>query len=158
MPGDAEETSIGPSRFARSALYVLISLAVPTAARAQHEHHQPAPDTGWAWSVESSAFLTANFQERKFRDFHQVESQNWLMAMGSRRVGTGTLTLHSMLSFEPFTLRDLGSSQAFQTGETFAGAPLIDYQHPHDLFMGLSAAYRTAGRAGDAAASRRPGR
>jgi hypothetical protein len=91
--------------------------------------------------MASNAFLTANFQERKFRDFHQVESQNWLMAMGARRVGTGTLTLHSMLSFEPFTLRDLGSSQVFQTGETFGGAPLIDYQHPHDLFMGLSAAY-----------------
>lgn len=77
-----------------------------------------------------------------------MESQNWLMAMGARRVGTGTLTLHSMLSFEPFTMRDLGSSQVFQTGETFGGAPLIDYQHPHDLFMGLSAAYeRPVGRA-----------
>ncbi|MGH9172721.1 MAG: hypothetical protein ACRD1H_00115, partial [Vicinamibacterales bacterium] len=62
-------------------------------------------------------------------------------AMGSRKAGIGALTLHGMLSFEPFTLRDLGSSQVFQTGETFGGAPLIDYQHPHDLFMGLSAAY-----------------
>jgi hypothetical protein len=64
-----------------------------------------------------------------------------LMGLGSRRVGRGTLTVHGMLSFEPFTLRDLGSSQVFQTGETFEGAPLIDYQHPHDLFMGLSVAY-----------------
>lgn len=70
------------------------------------------------------------------------------MGMGSRRLGTGTLTLHSMLSFEPFTLRELGSSQVFQTGETFATAPLIDYQHPHDFFMGLSATYqRPIGRA-----------
>ena len=129
-------------------LSALIALVLPATAHAQHDHHQPAPDSGWAWSIESNAFLTANFQERKFSDFQQVESQNWLMAMASRRVRTGTLTLHGMLSFEPFTMRDLGSSQVFQTGETFGGAPLIDYQHPHDLFMGLSAAYaRPLGRA-----------
>ncbi len=108
---------------------------------AQHEHHQPAPGAGWAWAVESSAFLTANLQERKFRDFHQVESQNWLMGVASRKAGTGSLTFHGMLSFEPFTLRHLGTSQVFQTGETFGGSPLIDYQHPHDLFMGVSASY-----------------
>ena len=45
-----------------------------------------------------------------------------------------------MLSLEALTLRDIGSPQVFQTGETFGGrAPLIDYQHPHDLFMGLGA-------------------
>jgi hypothetical protein len=42
-----------------------------------------------------------------------------------------------MFSLEPFTLQDLGSPQVFQTGETFQGAPLIDYQHPHDLVMAL---------------------
>ena len=44
-----------------------------------------------------------------------------------------------MFSLEPFTLRDIGSPQVFQTGETFNGAPLIDYQHPHDLIMNLGA-------------------
>ena len=120
--------------------------AVP--ARAQHEHHEPAPDGGWSWSVDSTVFLTGNFQTRKFRDFHQVESQNWLMGAASRKVGGGTFGLHGMLSFEPFTMRDLGSAQVFQTGETFEGAPLIDYQHPHDLIMGLSARFeRPMGRA-----------
>jgi hypothetical protein len=47
-----------------------------------------------------------------------------------------------MLSLEPVTLKDIGSAQAFQVGETFRGAPLIDYQHPHDLIMGLGANYR----------------
>jgi hypothetical protein len=36
-------------------------------------------------------------------------------------------------------MRDLGSPQVFQTGETFGGRPLIDYQHPHDLVMNLGA-------------------
>jgi hypothetical protein len=52
-----------------------------------------------------------------------------------------------MFSFEPSTLRRLGSAQVFQTGETLDGAPLIDYQHPHDLFMALEARVeRPAGR------------
>ena len=62
--------------------------------------------------------------------------------VGSRAVGGGTLTVSSMLSLEPLTLRDIGSPQVFQTGETFLRAPLIDYQHPHDLVMGLGALYR----------------
>jgi hypothetical protein len=126
-------------------LIAIVAFGVP--ASAQHEHHQDPPPAGWSWSVDSSVFLTGNFQIREFRDFHHAESQNWLMAAATRRLANGTLALHGMFSFEPFTLRDLGSSQAFQTGETFGGAPLIDYQHPHDLFMGLSAAYdRPVGR------------
>src|SRR5262245_40104893 len=97
-------TRVNVYRLTRPLLVALVAFACPFTAYAQHEQHQPAPASGWGWSLESNAFLTANFQERKFRDFHQVESQNWLMALGSRRVGTSTLTLHSMLSFEPFTL------------------------------------------------------
>lgn len=61
------------------------------------------------------------------------------MGSGARRLGPSTLSLHGMASLEPFTLRRLGSAQVFQTGETLDGAPLIDYQHPHDLIMNLSA-------------------
>ncbi|HUE87272.1 MAG TPA: hypothetical protein VMO26_14455 [Vicinamibacterales bacterium] len=42
-----------------------------------------------------------------------------------------------MLSLESFTLQDIGSPQAFQTGETYQGGALIDYQHPRDLLMAL---------------------
>ena len=52
-----------------------------------------------------------------------------------------------MVSFEPFTIQPLGSPQVFQTGETYLGAALIDYQHPHDLFMNLSVTWRGAGGA-----------
>jgi hypothetical protein len=38
-------------------------------------------------------------------------------------------------------MQALGSPQVFQTGETYANAPLIDYQHPHDLFMDLGATF-----------------
>jgi hypothetical protein len=131
----------------RTRLTGLVLLVAATPALAQHEHHVPPPPAGWAWAFDSSTYLTVNLQERRFRDFHQVESQNWLMGVGTRRIGPGTLIVHGMFSLEAFTLRDLGSSQVFQTGETFAGAPLIDYQHPHDLFMRLSIGYeRPVGR------------
>ena len=96
----------------------------------------------WQWNVDANAFFGFNYQHRKFRDFSAWESQNWLMATGQRSAGRGTLAFSSMLSLEALTLRDLGSPQVFQTGETFRRAPLIDYQHPHDLFMGLGAEYR----------------
>ena len=102
----------------------------------------------WTWNVQGQLSLNLNLQQRKFTDFHQVESQNWVMVMGGRRVGTTNIALHTMFSGEPFTMRDLGSAQVFQTGETFDGRRLIDYQHPHDLFMGLGATWSGPARKG----------
>src|SRR5205085_2191569 len=75
------------------------------------------------------------------RGVTKAESMNWFMPMAFRRVGSGTLQLRGMFSFEPFTFPRGGSPLLFQTGETFKGEPLIDRQHPHDLFMELSAQY-----------------
>lgn len=101
----------------------------------------------WQWQFTATTFAGFNYQYRKFRDFDAFESQNWLMAAGERPVGAGRLRVGTMWSFETFTVQDLGSPQVFQTGETFQGAPLIDYQHPHDLVMKLGAAYsRSSGR------------
>jgi hypothetical protein len=70
------------------------------------------------------------------------------MLEGTHRLDGGTFRLITMASLEPFTLHRIGSPEVFQTGEIFQGAPLIDYQHPHDLFMALGADYRRAkGRA-----------
>jgi hypothetical protein len=71
----------------------------------------------------------------------KVESQNWFMPMAFRRVGRGTLQLRGMFSLEPFTFPPGGSGELFQTGETYKGEPLVDKQHPHDLFMELSGTY-----------------
>src|SRR5262249_34088513 len=40
------------------------------------------------------------------------------------------------------TVGKKGYREIFQAGEEFEGAPLIDFQHPHDLFMQLSGAWR----------------
>jgi hypothetical protein len=103
----------------------------------QHDHDVGASDGSWIWSSSASAFFGFNDQERKFRDFSTWESQNWFMVGGERRAATGSVRADAMFSLEPFTLQKLGSPQVFQTGETYQRAPLIDYQHPHDLIMGL---------------------
>jgi hypothetical protein len=75
------------------------------------------------------------------RGVTKMESANWFMPMAFRRLGPGTLALRGMFSAEPFTFPPGGSPLLFQTGETYKGRPLIDRQHPHDLFMELSATY-----------------
>ena len=71
----------------------------------------------------------------------QVGSTNWAMLMAMRPVGSGMLHLHGMLSAEPLTVGAEGYPLLLQTGEAYQGVPLRDRQHPHDLFMELSARY-----------------
>ena len=106
-------------------------------AFAQDEPHQHTMTNGaWQWSVVANVFFGYNYQYRKFTDFDEVESQNWLMTSLARSIrGSSHVQFDAMISLEPFTIKDVGSHQVFQTGETFNGAPLIDYQHPHDLIM-----------------------
>jgi hypothetical protein len=71
----------------------------------------------------------------------QVGSTNWAMVMAMHPVGSGMLHLHGMLSAEPFTVGPRGYPLLLQSGEAYRGMPLRDRQHPHDLFMELSARY-----------------
>ena len=93
-------------------------------------------------------------------------STNWWMPMAQRKFGKGTLTIRTMLSFEPATVSDRRYPELFQQGETAFGRPIVDGQHPHDFFMELAALYdykicrayavvgvrRSHGRSGDGAA------
>jgi hypothetical protein len=47
-----------------------------------------------------------------------------------------------MLSLDPATVGKGGYREIFQAGEALNGRPLIDRQHPHDLFMQLAAIWR----------------
>lgn len=95
----------------------------------------------WEWMTMGTARLVYNHQGGLSGD-EKVESGNWVMAMGQRDVGPGRLTLMLMGSLEAATLHAGGSPQLFQTGETFERVALVDAQHPHDLFMNISATYR----------------
>ena len=133
----------GPARIATTLAVIAMTIAAAPRAFAQADHvHAPAAATpSWTFSWDANVFAGWNYQWRKFRDFQEVESQNWLMAGTERTLAGGRFRAQTMLSFEPFTIQPLGSPQVFQTGETFEEAPLVDYQHPHDLFMYLGASW-----------------
>src|SRR5690349_11557931 len=62
-------------------------------------------------------------------------SESMAMFMADRRWGQDTLGLRAMLSLDPLMGKD-GYPLLLQTGETADGMnPLVDRQHPHDLFM-----------------------
>jgi hypothetical protein len=63
------------------------------------------------------------------------------MAMAERQVDASTFGFRAMLSPDPF-MGASGYPLLLATGETADGrTPLIDRQHPHDLFMELAATY-----------------
>jgi hypothetical protein len=95
---------------------------------------------GWLIFLHGDMKLGVNAQGGP-RGVTKFESQNWIMPMAFRRVGRGTLQLRGMFSLEPLTFSGQGSPQLFQTGESYKGRPIVDAQHPHDLFMELSATY-----------------
>jgi hypothetical protein len=64
-----------------------------------------------------------------------------VMAMAQRDVEASTFGLRAMLSPDPF-MGASGYPLLLATGETADGrTPLVDRQHPHDLFMELAAIY-----------------
>ena len=72
----------------------------------------------------------------------ELRVPNWWMGMFERKVGSSNLTINTMLSLDPLTVGKKGYRELFQVGEAFEGKPLIDYQHPHDLFMQLAVVWR----------------
>lgn len=105
---------------------------------AMHMYHKVAGD--WLLMFHFN-FIGAMNRQGGLRGVTKAESANWFMPMAYHKLGKGTLQLRSMVSAEPFTFPPGGSPLLFQTGETYKGQPLIDHQHPHDLFMELSAQY-----------------
>src|SRR4029079_400891 len=64
-----------------------------------------------------------------------------LMGMARRPLGNGTLQFKAMVSPDPL-MGKRGYPLLLASGETANGVtPLVDRQHPHDLFMELSASY-----------------
>ena len=98
------------------------------------------------WMVMAHGYLNAIYADAGgARGDTDVLSQSMFMLMGQRKAGPGTLGLRSMISLDPLLVGKRGYPLLFQTGETADGStPLIDRQHPHDLFMELSGSYSVA--------------
>jgi hypothetical protein len=90
--------------------------------------------------LHSTIFITYN-QQGGPRGEGKAESTNYVMTMEQHRVGAGTLLLRQMFSAESLTSPHPGFPELFQTGETYHGQPLVDHQHPHNVFAELAAVY-----------------
>jgi hypothetical protein len=110
---------------------------------------QPASVTGneWMWMrgawmlmAHGVIFIDYN-QQGGPRGEGKAESVNWGMTMEQHKLGTGTILFRQMFSAESLTSPHPGFPELFQTGETYHGEPLVDHQHPHNVFAELSALY-----------------
>ena len=94
----------------------------------------------WRLMFHGEAFLN-ELQQSGPRGADKLFSTSWLMPMAQRDLGPGQLTVRAMFSLEPATVSERRYPELFQEGETAYGRPIVDGQHPHDLFMELAAFY-----------------
>jgi hypothetical protein len=110
----------------------------------QHQHTMPMPtaeDDSWRFMQDGVVFGLVNHQGGD-RGGDELRVPNWWMGMATKKIGRSRLTLTSMLSLDAATVGERGYREIFQAGEAVDGEPLIDRQHPHDLFMQLAAVWR----------------
>jgi hypothetical protein len=123
--------------------YPMSREASGTAWQPQSAHHDGMHFMRGEWMAmfHASADLVVD-QQGGPRGDDKVFSDNMLMGMAQHPLGPGTFGVRTMLSLEPATIGKAGYPLLLQTGETADGAtPLVDRQHPHDLFMELAASY-----------------
>jgi hypothetical protein len=110
---------------------------------------QPASVTGYEWMwmrggwelmAHGVIFVDYN-QQGGPRGEGKAESVNWGMLMEQHALWGGTILFRQMFSAESLTSPHPGFPELFQTGETYHGQPLVDHQHPHNVFAELSALY-----------------
>jgi hypothetical protein len=85
---------------------------------------------GYAWGVYTD--------QSGPRGDKGVFVQSMAMLTAEKDTSWGRVQVKSMLSLEPL-MGARGYPNLFATGETAGGEPLVDRQHPHDLFMELAA-------------------
>jgi hypothetical protein len=110
---------------------------------------QPAetPEHMWmrsfgAWDVMAHGVVFVDYnQQGGPRGEGKAESVNWAMLMEQHKFGRGSILFREMFSAESLTSPHPGFPELFQTGETYHGQPLVDHQHPHNVFAELSLDY-----------------
>ena len=147
---------------------MLVVLLLLVAQHPGHEMPMPSPEavlgipdaragSGTAWLPDSSPMHAAHFRAGKWtlmvhgivaplydaqrgpRGDEQFNVINWGMLTARRSLGGGSLALRAMASADPWTVGARGYPLLLQSGESYNGAPLVDRQHPHDLWIELAA-------------------
>jgi hypothetical protein len=104
------------------------------------EHAWMVMRGGWDLMAHGAVFTDYN-QQGGARGEGKAESVNLGMLMEQHKLWGGTILLRQMFSAESLTSPHPGFPELFQTGETYHGEPLVDHQHPHNVFGELAALY-----------------
>ncbi|HYI47094.1 MAG TPA: hypothetical protein VEX35_01400 [Allosphingosinicella sp.] len=141
MP-DAQRQGVEPSMSGALGSYPMSREASGTAWQPDASHHGGLHAAAGDWTLMGHLTLNAvyDWQEGPRGDEMGFVS-GMVMGMARRDLGRGTLQFRAMLSPDPFMGRR-GYPLHLASGETADGiTPLVDRQHPHDLFMEMSASY-----------------
>src|SRR2546422_5898554 len=103
-------------------------------------HMASAQSGSWTFMFHGILYLS-EIQQSGPRGDDKFISTNWFMGMAQHDVGHGSFLFRAMLSLDPATVTQRRYPELFQTGEAAFGKPLVDGQHPHDLFMELAFQY-----------------
>lgn len=94
----------------------------------------------WNTMFMGSGFIV-DTQQSGPRGGDKLYAPNWFMGMAEHKAGSGSFMFEAMLSLDAATITERQYPLLFQTGETAFGKPLVDAQHPHDLFMSIGVHY-----------------
>ncbi len=110
----------------------------PSSTRMPGIHRMPDE-----WLLMTHGYLMAIYDDQGGpRGRKEFFSESMFMFTAQKDIERSTFALRSMISLEPATIECQGYPLLLQTGETCNGiTPLIDRQHPHDLFMELAMVY-----------------
>jgi hypothetical protein len=93
---------------------------------------------GGDWMVMLHGYASIQYTDHSGpRGDDKFYATSMAMLTGEKETGWGRIQLKSMFSLEPL-MSNRGYPNLFATGETAGGTPLVDRQHPHDLFMELA--------------------
>jgi hypothetical protein len=144
MPAAAEGAAPHPGHAMTGALgpYALGREASGTAWQPDSSPHSGVHLKSGPWTLMGHAVLHGVYDRQGGpRGGEKLFATGMVMGMARRPVGPGTLQLRASLSPDPLMGRR-GYPLLLAAGETANGIDtLVDRQHPHDLFMELSASY-----------------
>ena len=102
----------------------------------------------WMFMFHGDIYVRYNKQDitnSGIRGGDKIDAPDMLMGMAQRKIGKkGLLHFNVMLSTDALIAGGSGYPLLYQTGESWHNQPLVDRQHPHDLFPELSASYSYA--------------
>ncbi len=91
------------------------------------------------WMLMAHGHVSAQYTDHSGpRGDDNFYATSMAMLTAERETSFGRIQLKTMLSLEP-AMDPSGYPNLFASGETARGQPLVDRQHPHDLFMELAA-------------------